>query len=80
MDAHGKGADPKLPADLRKVLAASARTKAQWDGLTPIGRRDFVSWIESAKQPQTRKRRVESVSPHGLRQESGGLAAMRPCQ
>src|SRR5215469_10879416 len=51
-----KGADPKLPADLRKVLAASARTKAQWDGLTPIGRRDFVSWIESAKQPQTRKR------------------------
>ena len=56
-----KGTDPKLPADLRKVLAASARTKAQWDGLTPIGRRDFVSWIESAKQAQTRKRRVESV-------------------
>jgi uncharacterized protein YdeI (YjbR/CyaY-like superfamily) len=56
-----KGADPKLPADLRKVLAASARTKAQWEGLTPIGRRDFVSWVESAKQPQTRKRRVESV-------------------
>src|SRR5215469_9385455 len=56
-----KGADPKLPADLRKVLAASARTKAQWDGLTPIGRRDFVSWIESAKQPQTRRRRIESV-------------------
>jgi len=56
-----KSADPKLPADLRKVLAASARMKAQWDGLTPIGRRDFVSWIESAKQPQTRKQRVESV-------------------
>lgn len=56
-----KGIDPKLPADLRKVLVASARTKAQWDDLTPIGRRDFVSWIESAKQPQTRKRRVESV-------------------
>ena len=56
-----KGIDPKLPADLRKVPVASARTKAQWDDLTPIGRRDFVSWIESAKQPQTRKRRVESV-------------------
>ena len=56
-----KGIDPKLPADLRKVLVASARTKAQWNDLTPIGRRDFVSWIESAKQPQTRKRRVESV-------------------
>ena len=56
-----KGTDPNLPADLRKVLAASAQTKAQWDSLTPIGRRDFVSWIVSAKQPQTRKRRVESV-------------------
>jgi uncharacterized protein YdeI (YjbR/CyaY-like superfamily) len=56
-----KGTDPNLPADLRKVLAASAQTKAQWDSLTPIGQRDFVSWIESAKQPQTRKRRVESV-------------------
>ena len=56
-----KGTDPKLPADLRKILDATAQTKAQWDGLTPIGRRDFVSWIESAKQRQTRKRRVESV-------------------
>jgi uncharacterized protein YdeI (YjbR/CyaY-like superfamily) len=56
-----KSTDPKLPADLRKVLASSERTKAQWEDLTPIGRRDFVSWIESAKQPQTRKRRVESV-------------------
>jgi uncharacterized protein YdeI (YjbR/CyaY-like superfamily) len=56
-----KGTEPKLPADLRKVLAASARAKAQWEDLTPIARRDFVSWIESARQPQTRKRRVESV-------------------
>jgi uncharacterized protein YdeI (YjbR/CyaY-like superfamily) len=56
-----KGTEPKLPADLRKVLAASARAKAQWEDLTPIARWDFVSWIESAKQPETRKRRVESV-------------------
>jgi uncharacterized protein YdeI (YjbR/CyaY-like superfamily) len=56
-----KAIEPKLPADLRNVLAASARAKAQWEDLTPIARRDFVSWIESAKQPETRKRRVESV-------------------
>ncbi len=56
-----KGTEPKLPADLRKVLAASARAKAQWEDLTPIARRDFVTWIESAKQQETRKRRVESV-------------------
>jgi uncharacterized protein YdeI (YjbR/CyaY-like superfamily) len=56
-----KETEPKLPADLGKVLAASERAKAQWEDLTPIARRDFVSWIESAKQPETRKRRVQSV-------------------
>ena len=53
--------EPRAPTDLRKVLAASARAKAQWSDLTPIARRDFISWIESAKQPDTRKRRVESI-------------------
>ena len=56
-----KETEPNLPTDLRRVLAASERAKAQWEDLTPIARRDFVSWIESAKQPETRKRRVESV-------------------
>jgi len=51
----------KVPSDLQKVLAKNAKAKGQWDDLTPIGRRDFVSWIESAKQEETRKRRVESV-------------------
>ena len=53
--------EPRVPTDLRKVLAASAGAKAQWSDLTPIARRDFISWIESAKQPETRKRRVESI-------------------
>ena len=53
--------EPRVPTDLRKVLAASARAKAQWSDPTPIARRDFISWIESAKQPETRKRRVESI-------------------
>ena len=27
--------------------------------LTPIARMDFVSWIEAAKRPETRRRRIE---------------------
>jgi uncharacterized protein YdeI (YjbR/CyaY-like superfamily) len=53
--------EPKLPADLRDVLDAAPAAKAQWMDLTPIARRDFISWIDDAKQPETRKRRVESV-------------------
>lgn len=50
-----------MPADLRKVLAISPKAKTLWGGLTPIAQRDFISWIESAKQVETRKRRVDSV-------------------
>lgn len=56
-----KGAEPRPPADLREVLAAAPMAKAQWMDLTPIARRDFISWIDSAKQPETRKRRIESL-------------------
>jgi uncharacterized protein YdeI (YjbR/CyaY-like superfamily) len=51
----------KVPADLNRVFANNPAAKAQWKGLTPIARRDFISWIMGAKQLETRKRRVESV-------------------
>lgn len=56
-----KEVEVRVPADLRKILTADSAAAAKWKDLTPIGRRDFVSWIESAKQPETRTRRVESV-------------------
>src|SRR5436190_17623062 len=55
----GKGSETGLPTDLRKAFAATPMAKAQWRDLTPIARRDFISWIDSAKQPETRRRRVE---------------------
>ena len=47
-----------MPRDLGKALAAAPKAKAQWKDLTPIARRDFISWIDSAKQAKTRKRRI----------------------
>src|SRR5437763_12204106 len=55
----GEESEPRLPTDLRKAFAATPMAKAQWRDLTPIARRDFISWIDSAKQPETRRRRVE---------------------
>src|SRR5882762_3202172 len=57
----GKESEPRVPADLRKALAATPVAKAQWSDLTSIARRDFISWIESAKQPETRRRRIEKA-------------------
>ena len=55
----GEESEPKVPTDLRTALAAAAPAKAQWRDLTPIARRDFISWIDSAKQAETRRRRIE---------------------
>ncbi|HJW38351.1 MAG TPA: YdeI/OmpD-associated family protein [Candidatus Udaeobacter sp.] len=53
--------EAKVPTDLYKALAAAPKAKAQWSDITPIARRDFISWIDSAKQPQTRRRRIEKA-------------------
>src|SRR5712691_457391 len=55
----GEESEPSVPTDLRKALAAAPMAKTQWRDLTPIARRDFISWIVSAKQPETRRRRIE---------------------
>ena len=57
----GEESEPRVPTDLRKALAAAPMAKAQWRDLTPIARRDFISWIDSAKQPETHKRRIEKA-------------------
>src|SRR5213082_134479 len=53
--------EPRVPTDLGKALAATLTAKVQWNDLTPIARRDFISWIDSAKQPETRRRRIEKA-------------------
>lgn len=55
----GAESEPTVPPDLRKALTGAPIAKARWSDLTPIARRDFISWIDGAKQPETRKRRVE---------------------
>ena len=53
--------EPKVPADLRQALAAAPAVQAKWAELTPIARRDFISWLDAAKQPETRRRRIEKA-------------------
>ena len=50
--------EPIMPSDLRVALTASDKAKTLWKDLTPIGRTDWIRWIVSAKQPETRARRI----------------------
>jgi hypothetical protein len=54
--------EPRVPADLRKALtAAQPKAQAVWSDITPIARRDWIQWIESAKRAETRLKRIESA-------------------
>jgi uncharacterized protein YdeI (YjbR/CyaY-like superfamily) len=56
-----EGSEPRVPTDLRKALAAAPAAKAQWSDLTTIARRDFISWMDSDKEPEKHSRRIEKA-------------------
>ncbi len=58
-EAIEKVTESKVPTDLRKALAAVPLVQAVWKSLTLMARADFVIWVNAAKQPETRQRRIE---------------------
>ena len=57
-----KPPEPKMPADLRKALAAvDPKARALWSDITSAARADWIHWITSAKQEETRARRIKNA-------------------
>jgi uncharacterized protein YdeI (YjbR/CyaY-like superfamily) len=63
----------ELPADLRKALAANAPALAAWNDITALARKEFICWVEDAKQEKTRERRIRRT------QEELEEGQRRPC-
>ena len=57
----GEEPEPKVPADLRQALATAPKARALWLDITSNARRDWILWIETAKLPETRTRRVNGA-------------------
>jgi hypothetical protein len=57
----GEEPELRLPMDLRKALAAAPLAQALWADITPMARRDWILWISSARQPETRTVRIEKA-------------------
>ena len=54
--------EPEVPADLRKALAdADTKARKLWSDITTNARRDWIHWITSAKQEETRARRIKNA-------------------
>lgn len=44
--------------DLQEAGRSDPKVLALWHGLTPLGRNEFICWVDDAKQPATRQRRI----------------------
>jgi hypothetical protein len=53
--------EPTVPAELRKALAAAPKARKLWADITTAARWDWIHWIASAKQAETRARRIKSA-------------------
>jgi len=57
-----KEPESTVPPDLKKALAAAdSKTRRVWSDITPAARRDWIHWITSAKQEETRARRIQNA-------------------
>ncbi|MCD0244658.1 YdeI/OmpD-associated family protein [Xanthomonas melonis] len=53
--------EPVVPDDLQAALAAQPAARATWDDITALARRDWIFWIVSGKQAQTRVKRIATA-------------------
>ncbi|MDI1435410.1 YdeI/OmpD-associated family protein [Polyangium sorediatum] len=60
MGAAKKGLVVAAPSDLAAALAEDAAASRTWEALAPSHRKEYVGWIEEAKKPETRARRIAS--------------------
>ena len=51
--------EPKVPADLKNALAVASQANTLWMDITPMARWDWIRWIGSTKNPETRKHRID---------------------
>lgn len=47
-----------IPNDLKEALLANASALGTWHDITPLARNEWICWIESAKKPETRTKRI----------------------
>jgi uncharacterized protein YdeI (YjbR/CyaY-like superfamily) len=62
-----------LAPDLAAALTANAAALQAWSDITPLARNEFICWVEDAKQPTTRERRIRRT------QEELEEGQRRPC-
>ena len=63
----------RVPEDLRVILISKTAVHTAWEDITSLARNEWICWIESAKKPETRNRRINIMC------ENLTLGKRRPC-
>lgn len=58
IEAIDKWPEPEIPLDLKKALSDNPKAYSTWKDITPMARWDWIRWINSTKNPETRKKRI----------------------
>jgi len=53
------GVAHKVPADLRRAFLADKKALEKWESLTPLARNEFICWIVTVKQADTRAHHIK---------------------
>jgi hypothetical protein len=53
--------EPEIPNDLKKALATNTLASKTWKDITPMSRWDWIRWIRSTNNPETRALRIEKT-------------------
>jgi hypothetical protein len=72
-DAFLHGTVHEAPDDLRGAIESDLALFALWQKLTPLGRNEFICWVDDARQPATRERRIRRAGEELLEGKK------RPC-
>ncbi len=51
--------EPEVPADLNRALVSDSQANALWVKITPMARWDWLRWIRSTNNRETRDHRIE---------------------
>jgi hypothetical protein len=53
--------EPNIPADLKRALESDPQARSVWTDITPVARWDWIRWIGSTRNPDTRTIRIEKT-------------------
>jgi len=73
MSTFAQGTVHTAGADLEAAVRSDPEVLALWQKLTPLGRNEFICWVDDAKQAKTRERRIGRTAEELLEGKT------RPC-